>query len=90
MHAPPTLLFDSIATISTLFVAQVDEGDIEIVNIRETDARLGPLVFTLVALGCVTLIATIVFWWLTRPKPSIDGNQAVLTPHDRVQGDIDG
>jgi hypothetical protein len=88
VHAPLTLLSDSIATISILFVSQVDEGDVEIVNIRETDGRLGPLVFTLVALGCITLIATIVFGWLTRPKQSVDSNQEMQAPHDRVQGDI--
>jgi hypothetical protein len=48
-----------------LFV-QLDEGETQVVNIRETDGRLGPLVFTLVALGCTSLVATIGFWWLTR------------------------
>lgn len=47
---------------------QVIEGETEVVNIRETDGRLGPLIFTLVGLGIVTLIGTLGFWWLTRPK----------------------
>ena len=47
--------------------AQVDEGETQIINIRETDGRLGPLVYTLLGLGCVSLFATIAFWWLTRP-----------------------
>ncbi len=48
--------------------AQVDEGETQIINIRETDGRLGPLVYTLIGLGCVSLLATIGFWWLTRPR----------------------
>ncbi|MGI9606687.1 MAG: hypothetical protein ACR2P0_11170 [Acidimicrobiales bacterium] len=47
--------------------AQVTEGDVEIVNVRETDDRLGPLVFTLVGLGIVALVATALFFWFTRP-----------------------
>jgi hypothetical protein len=90
VHAPLTLLSDSITTISFLLISQVDEGDIEIVNIRETDARLGPLVFTLVGLGCATLMVTIVFWWLTRPRQPVDIDQGLYAPHDRVQGDVDG
>ena len=46
---------------------QVDQGEVEIVNIRETDGRLGPLVFALVAMGVLTLLATLMFWWATRP-----------------------
>ncbi len=59
-----------VAHLSMLFfaMAQVIEGESEIVNIRETDGRLGPLVFALVALGIVTIIGTVVFWWLTRPN----------------------
>lgn len=49
-------------------LAQVDQGDVEIVNIRESDGRLGPLVFTLVAMGVITLFATVLFWWSTRPN----------------------
>jgi hypothetical protein len=48
--------------------AQVDEGETQIINIRETDGRLGPLVYTLIGLGCASLLATIGFWWLTRPR----------------------
>lgn len=66
-----------------LAAAQVDEGDTEIVNIRETDERLGPLVFTLVGLGCVALVATCTFWWLTRPKRM----QTELEPQPVMQGD---
>ncbi len=47
---------------------QVDEGGTQVVNIRETDSRLGPLVFTLIGLGVAALVATVVFWWLTRPQ----------------------
>lgn len=47
---------------------QVDEGGTQVVNIRETDTRLGPLVYTLVGLGVAALVATIVFWWVTRPN----------------------
>lgn len=46
---------------------QVDEGNVEVVNIRETDSRLGPLIAMLVALGVVTLLATVTYWWATRP-----------------------
>ncbi len=49
-------------------IAQVDEGETQIINIRETDGRLGPLVFVLVALGCISLASTAIFWWLTRPR----------------------
>lgn len=61
--------------------AQVDEGETQIINIRETDGRLGPLVFVLVALGCASLLSTAIFWWLTRPRrlqahiPSANGSQ---------------
>ena len=48
---------------------QVIEGESEVVNIRDADSRLGPLIFTLIGLGVLTLIATVVFWRLTRPQP---------------------
>lgn len=54
--------------VGVLSLAQVIEGETEIVNVRETDGRLGPLIFTLVGLGVVTLAGTLGFWWLTRPK----------------------
>lgn len=57
-----------VFTSILIAAAQVDEGDIEIVNIRETDSRLGPLVFSLIGLGIGTLVATAIFWWLTRPR----------------------
>jgi len=68
---------------TTLLVAatQVDEGDIEIVSIRETDSRLGPLVFSLVGLGIGTLVATAVFWWLTRPRIQPDPNSPLGGTH---------
>ena len=54
-----------------------DEGETTVVNLRETDGRLGPLVTTLVTLGAGTLLATMVFWWMTRPKRRQPGG----TPH---------
>lgn len=63
--------------------AQVDEGETQIINIRETDGRLGPLVFTLVALGCTSLVATAIFWWLTRPRRM----QQVAAPAKTALGD---
>jgi len=62
----------SIVDLWSSFASQVDEGETEIVNIRETDGRLGPLIATLVALGVVTLLATIFYWWLTRPARTIE------------------
>lgn len=69
-----------------MFIAasQVDEGDIEVVNIRETDSRLGPLVFSLVGLGIATLVITVAFWWLTRPKST------EVPPPNTPLGDTDG
>jgi hypothetical protein len=66
-------IFAVIASASVLgklgsVAAQVDEGETQIINIRETDGRLGPLVYTLIGLGCASLLATIGFWWLTRPR----------------------
>ena len=52
---------------STPLGAQVTEGDLEVISVRETDPTLGPLVTTLVALGVASLLATTIFWWLTRP-----------------------
>lgn len=49
-------------------LGQVTEGDSEVVNIRETNDRLGPLVFTLVALGIASILGTVAFWWVTRPN----------------------
>ena len=72
----PIARFDALVLLS----AQVDEGETQIINVRETDGRLGPLVFTLVALGCLTLVATVLFWWLTRPGRA--GSQAIV--HDRA------
>lgn len=46
---------------------QVDEGNQEIINIRET-SELGPLLYGLIGLGIATLAATAIFWWLTRPQ----------------------
>ena len=47
--------------------AQVIEGESEIVNLRETDGRLGFLIIVLIVLGVSAIIGTGVFWWLTRP-----------------------
>ena len=49
-------------------LAQVIEGESEIVNIRETDDRLGSLILLLVLLGAAAILGTVVFWWLTRPN----------------------
>ena len=58
-----------VLTAPTRAAAQdVIEGETTVVNVRETDGRLGPLVTTLVTLGAGTLLATILFWWMTRPK----------------------
>jgi hypothetical protein len=72
------------AGIPQALLAQVDEGDTQVVNIRETDGRLGPLVFTLVALGCTSLVATIVFWWLTRVPRRASGE---AEPHAPTEGE---
>jgi len=48
---------------------EVDEGNSQVVSIRETDAALEPLIFSLVGLGVLTLVATVAFWWVTRPRP---------------------
>ena len=48
---------------------EVDEGTITVVTIRETDSALGPLLWVLVGLGVAALVATAIFWWLTRPTP---------------------
>lgn len=73
------------------FGAQVDEGETQIINIRETDGRLGPLVFTLVVLGCVALSSTAIFWWLTSPRRmrrAVDGGARSPEHTDRIQGDV--
>ncbi|MBT8240039.1 MAG: hypothetical protein KJN63_02285 [Acidimicrobiia bacterium] len=49
-------------------LAQVTEGDVEVLNVREVDERLGPLVYSLVALGVASLVLTVVYWWFTRPR----------------------
>lgn len=36
--------------------------------IRESDGRIAPLVFVLIALGVGALLSTGGFWWMTRPK----------------------
>lgn len=47
---------------------QVVDGESEVVSIRETDGRLGPLIFALIALGVITIVGTVYFWWMTRPN----------------------
>lgn len=75
-HAP-TRRAAAVVGISALVLVLFDapvgaqdviEGETTIVNLRETDGRLGPLVMTLVAMGAGTLFATMLFWWMTRPK----------------------
>lgn len=62
---------------STLPLAAQDviEGETTVVNIRETDGRLGPLVTSLVGLGAAALFATVVFWWMTRPRRTPERTQ---------------
>lgn len=57
-----------------LFTAasQVEVGESQVINIRETDGRLGPLVFALVAMGVATLVATGLYWWATRPSRAVE------------------
>lgn len=57
-----------------MLLAQVDEGDSEIITLRDTNSELGTLVTALIVLGIITLVATVVFWWLTRPKNFGDTN----------------
>jgi len=49
-------------------LAQVSEGDVEVLNVREVDERLGPLVLGLVGLGIASLVLTVAYWWFTRPR----------------------
>lgn len=71
--------FQSIlARMLTSALFQVDEGESEVVNIRETDGRLGPLIAILVALGVVTLLATIAFWWATRPARRVNHPPTII------------
>ena len=76
------LSFNSLRPAVYAVSAQVDEGSVEVVNLRETDGRLGPLILALVILGAVTLCATAMYWWATRPTPAL----AAETPI----GDNDG
>lgn len=69
------------AQLNTL-LSQVDEGDQEIINIRETSS-LGPLLYGLIGLGILTLVATVLFWWFTRPP------KLALTPPP-IPGGTDG
>jgi len=54
------------------FLSQVDDGESDTFTIRETSSSLGPLLTALIVLGVCTLIATAVFWRLTRPNPDIN------------------
>ena len=65
-----TLMGHGLMLDAIFVVAQVSEGEVEIVNVRETDPTLGPLVGTLVALGVATLVLTVVYWFMTRPARS--------------------
>lgn len=62
-------------------LSQVDEGDQEIINIRETSS-LGPLLYGLIALGILTLLGTAIFWWLTRPERTTTETTAVTETTD--------
>lgn len=44
-----------------------DEGRLDVVTVREQDERLGPLINGLIGLGIVALVATALYWWMTRP-----------------------
>ena len=78
-----------LASPLTSALLQVDEGDVEVVNIRETDGRLGPLIAVLVALGAVTLFATMAYWWATRPARRVDPPPTIIT--EPTQGEhLDG
>ena len=65
-----TLMGHGLVLGAIYVVAQVSEGEVEIVNVRETDPTLGPLVGTLVALGVATLVLTVVYWFVTLPARS--------------------
>ena len=62
-----------VTTIVSLF-AQVTEGDVEVLNVREVDERLGPLVSGLVGLGIASFVLTALYWWFTRPRRLIEGD----------------
>lgn len=55
--------------------AQISEGEVEVVNVRETDPTLGPLVATLIGLGSAALVATLGFWYFTRPSAKTAPNE---------------
>lgn len=61
-------------TTGWLPLAQVTEGDVQVLNVREVDGRLGPLVMWLVVLGIASLIATMLYWWFTRPRRELEGS----------------
>ena len=56
-------------------LGQVTEGDVEVLNVREVDERLGPLINGLVALGVASLVLTVLYWWFTRPRRQIEGDE---------------
>lgn len=74
--------YDRDVILATLVAQQVDEGDTEVLNLRETDPALGSLITLLILLGVLTLVATVIFWWLTRPSRS--GNTSDLP--DQTEG----
>ncbi len=63
-----------MSTGPSWLLAQVTEGDTEVLNVREVDERLGPLVWWLVALGVATLVLTAIYWWFTRPQVQPEGS----------------
>ena len=60
-----------VATVGRIW-AQVTEGDVEVLNVREVDERLGPLINGLVALGVASLVLTMLYWWFTRPRRPVE------------------
>jgi len=55
---------------------EVDEGSTNIINLRETDPLLDSLILVLIGLGGLTVVATALFWWATRPQRPADQNHS--------------
>lgn len=60
-----------VATVGRV-LAQVTEGDVEILNVREVDERLGPLINGLIGLAVASFVLTVLYWWFTRPRPPLE------------------
>lgn len=76
------LAISKIERVAAQVEGDVSGGTTEVVSIRDTDGRLGPLVSTLFILGVVSLVCTVVYWFLTRPKYQI-------APTDPTELDFD-